>query len=150
MLVNPSNNDVPVRLMNLGNQPETLPKGLVLGSCGPVRVLAEDDIPDGSDDDSNGPDQSCCSLDGEADLNLPSHMTPVLAEYEGHITSMQKHMARVLLQEELETFAESKDDIGTTDVSSHRMRMVSSESSKLRPRRLPLSLYDVVKADLPE
>ena len=145
MLVNPSNGDVPVRLMNLGNQPETLPKGLVLGSCGRIRVLAE---PDGSGDDSNGPDQSCCSMDGEADINLPSHMTPVLAEYESHITSTQKHMARVMLQEELETFAESKDDIGTTDVLSHGMRMVSSETSKLGPGRLPLSQYEVVKEEL--
>ena len=147
MLVNPSNGDVPVRLMNLGNQPETLPKGLVLGSCGPVRVLAEDDILDGSGDDSNGPDQSCCSLDGEADINLP-HMSPVLAEYENHITSMQKHMSRGMLQEELETFAESKDDIGTTDVLSHGMRMVSSETSKLAPRRVPLSQYEIVKEEL--
>ena len=148
MLVNPSNGDVPLGLMNLGNRPETLPKGLVLGSCGPVHVLAEDDIPDGSDDDSNGPDQSCCSLDGEADINLPSHMTPVLAEYESHIISKQKHMDQVMLQEELETFSESKDDIGTTDVLSHRMRMVSSETSKLRPRRLQLSQYEVVKEEL--
>ena len=50
MLVNPFNSDALVRLMNLGNQPETLPEGLVLGSCGPVRVLADDDIPDGSED----------------------------------------------------------------------------------------------------
>ena len=56
MLVNPSNGDVPVRLMNLGNQPETLPEGLVLGSCAPVLVLADDDIPDGSEDVSNGLD----------------------------------------------------------------------------------------------
>ena len=54
--------------MNLGNQPETLPEGLVLGSCGPVRVLADDDTPDGSEDASNGLDQSRCSLDGEADI----------------------------------------------------------------------------------
>ena len=78
MLVNPSDGDVPARPMNLGNQPETLPEGSVLGSCGPVRVLADDDIPDGSEDASNGLDQSRCSLDGEVDVNLPSHMTPVL------------------------------------------------------------------------
>ena len=148
MLVNPSNGDVPVRLMNLGNQPETLPEGLVLGSCGPVRVLADDDIPDGSEDVSNGLDQSRWSLDGEADINLPSHMSPVLDEYESHITSTQKHMARVMLQEELETFAESKDDIGTTDVISHGMRMVSSETSKLGPRQLPLMQYEIVKEEL--
>ena len=147
MLVNPSNGDVPVRLMNLGNQPETLPEGLVLGSCGPVRVLADDDIPDGSEDASNILDQSRCSLD-EADIKLPSHMSSVLDEYESHITSTQKHMARVMLQEERETFAESKDDIGTTDVLSHGMRMVSSETSKLGPRRLPLSQYEVVKEEL--
>ena len=88
MLVNPSNGDVPVRLMNLGNQPETIPKGLVLVSCGPVHVLAEDDIPDGSEDASNGPDQSC-SLGNEADIKIPSHMMPVLAKYESHITSTQ-------------------------------------------------------------
>ena len=150
MLVNPSNGDVPVRLMNLGNQPEILPEGLVLGSCGPVRVLADDDIPDGSKDFSNGLDQSRCSLDGEADINLPSHMSPVLDEYESHINSMQKHMARVMLQEKLETFAESKDDIGTTDVLSHRMIMVSSETSKLGPRRLPLLQYEVARKNLPE
>ena len=60
MLVNPSNGDVPVRLMNLSNQPETLPEGLVLGSCGPVCVLADDDIPDGPEDACNGLDQSRC------------------------------------------------------------------------------------------
>ena len=148
MLVNPSNGDVPVRLMNLGNQPEILPEGLVLGSCGSVHVLADDDMPDGSEDASNGLDQSRCSLD-EADIKLPSHMSPVLDEYESHITSTQKHMARVMLQEELETFAESKDDIGTTDVLSHGMRMVSSETSKLGPRRLPLLQYEVARKNLP-
>ena len=148
MLVNLSNGDVLVRLMNLGNQPETLPEGLVLGSCGPVRVLADDDIPDGSEDASNGLDQSRCSLDGDADIELPSYMMPVLDEYQSHITSTQKHMARVMLQAELETFAESKDDIGTTGVLSHGMRIVSSETSKLGPRQLPLSQYEVVKEDL--
>ena len=92
-----------------------------------------------SEDASNSLDQSRCSLDGVADINLPSRMSPVLDEYESHITTTQKHMARVMLQEELETFAESKDDIGTTDVLSHGMRTVSSETSKLGPRRLPLS-----------
>ena len=53
-----------------------------------------------------------------------------------------------MLQEELETFADSKDDIGTTDVLSHGMRMVYSETSKLGPRRLPLSQYEVVKEEL--
>ena len=53
-----------------------------------------------------------------------------------------------MLQEELETFAESKDDIGTTDALSHGMRMVSSETSKLGPRRLPLMQYEVVKEEL--
>ena len=53
-----------------------------------------------------------------------------------------------MLQEELETFAELKDDMGTTDVLSHGMRMVSSETSKLGPIRLPLSQYDVVKEEL--
>ena len=148
MLVNPSNGDVPVRLMNLSNQPEILPEDLVLGSCGPVWVLADDDIPDGPEDACNGLDQSRCSLDGEADIKLPLHMSPVVDEYESHITSTQKHMARVMLQEELEIFAESKDDIGTTDVLSHGMRMGSSETSKLGPRRIPLSQYEVVKEEL--
>ena len=75
-------------------------------------------------------------------------MSPVLDEYASHITSTQKHMARIMLQEELETFAESKDDICTTDVLSHRMRMVSSETSKLGPRWIPLSQYEVVKEEL--
>ena len=75
-------------------------------------------------------------------------MSPVLDKYESHITSTQKHMARVILQDELETFVESKDDIDTTDVLSHETRMVSSETSKLGPRRLPLSQCEVVKEEL--
>ena len=118
---------------------------MVLGSCEPVHVLADDDVPDGKEDAFDGPHQYCCSLGSEENIHLSPYMGTVLAEYESHIISPQKHMAWVMLQEELETFAESKYDVGTTDVISHGMRMVSFVTSKLGPRRPPLSQYEVVK-----
>ena len=141
MVVNPTQGNLPLRVANLSKEPQTLFKGMEVATCESVDVLpAEDGMK--ADGDPNHAPGSQRPL-----LHLPEYMEPLVETFVSNLTDAQTQVAQGLLLEELDTFAKSQEDLGTTDVDSHRMEMASSGPVK-RSRRLPLAQHQVVRDDL--
>ena len=140
LVVNPAGGDVPLRVVNMGYQSAKLHQGMIIASCEPAQVMSM--IEEESSDNELNSDTV------KVEHELPSCMSPILDEYEHRLSDSEIRESREMLKEELVTFAKSRDDIGTTDVATHRMKMVSSQTSKESARRLPLSRYQVVKDEL--
>ena len=140
LVVNPAGGDVPLRVVSMWYQSAKLHEGMIIASCEPGQVMSM--VEEESSDNNLNSDIV------KVEHELPPYMSPILDEYEHRLSDSEIRESREMLKKELVTFAKSKDDIGTTDVAAHRIKMVSSQTSKESARRLALSRYQVVKDEL--
>ncbi|GBM95331.1 Retrovirus-related Pol polyprotein from transposon 297 [Araneus ventricosus] len=110
---------IPVRVLNLGNKPKTVDEGAVIATCEPVV-----DIVDRS--------QEFSEL-----LRLPSTLKNLERLNEEKRTAVKE-----LLQEFQNLFSAGDSDVGSSNMTEHRINTGNHPPIKQYPRRLPLAKKD--------
>ena len=134
MVVNSTQGNLLLCVANLSKEPQTMLKGMEVATCESVDVLpVEDEMKV-----EGGPNQPPGSQ--KHLLHLPEYMEPLVETFASNLTDAETQVAQGLLLEELDTFAKSQEDLGTTDMDSHRMEMASPGPVR-HSRRLPLAQH---------
>ncbi|GBM70955.1 Retrovirus-related Pol polyprotein from transposon 297 [Araneus ventricosus] len=107
---------IPVRVLNLDHKPKTIDKGAVIATCEPVVDIV------------THPQEFSESL------RLPS----ILENHEG-LNEEQRTAVKELLQEFQNLFSTSDSDVGSCNMTQHRINTGNLPPIKQYPRRLPLA-----------
>ena len=137
VVLNPAQETLPLRVINLSGEPQTLYKGTDVATCQPVSHVSEQDL----------------ELDSSSSRNnvtseLPDHLQSLANEYEDRLKADERDMAGCLLSEFTDSFAKSKNDLSITSVDKHSMTMASQQRVKMGPGRLPLAKRKALKCEL--
>ena len=141
-ILNPSDNVLPLRVMNLRWEPQKLYKGTNIATCEPVTAVRETSFVDHISPMSHAESGSPGKDDGE--FHLPAHIGKLIDDCEEYLTADEKDMAECLVHEFQQGFAKSKNGLSTTDVDQHSMTMVS-QRVKLGSRDLALARCELHK-----
>ena len=137
VVLNPAEETLPLRVINLSGEPQTLYKGTDVATCQPVSHVSEQDLElDSSSSRSN------------VTSELPDHLQSLANEYEDRLKADERDMAGCLLSEFTDSFAKSKNDLSITSVDKHSMTMASQQRVKMGPGRLPLAKRKALKCEL--
>ena len=137
VVLNPAQETLPLRVINLSGEPQTLYKGTDVATCQPVSHLSEQDLElDSSSSRSN------------VTSELPDHIQSLANEYEDRLKADEQDMAGCLLSEFTDSFAKSKNDLSITSLDKHSMTMASQQRVKMGPGRLPLAKRKALKCEL--
>ena len=145
-LVNPTQECLPVRVVNLGTKPQTLYKGTRVATCEPVGLPAQ--LPVTEDLELPMEESALGEASFEEDVELPEHLQSLLDSDVGTMSQDEQRIAVSLILGFEDRFSRSKRDFSTTDVCQHSMNMKSPENVKLGPRRLPLAKLKALKEEL--
>ena len=135
VVLNPALETLPLRVIYLSGEPQTLYKGTDVATCQPVFHVGEQDLElDSSSSRSN------------VTSELPDHLQSLANEYEDRLKADERDMAGCLLF--TDSFAKSKNDLSITSVDKHSMTMASQQRVKMGPGRLPLAKRKALKCEL--
>ena len=137
-VVNPAEEVLPLRVMNMSLEPQTLYRDTHVAMCEPVASVG-------------GPlsSEKATSQTVDVDkLQLPKHVQQMIEECQDLLTREQQDLAESLLSNFIPDFAKSKDDLSRTSVVHHGMTMLSKERVKMGPRRLVLAKREALKLEL--
>ena len=137
--------DVPVRVMNLDEEPKQIEEGAVVSDLEPVTVLEP------SSDADSSPESTYCTPDY---VKNPGY--PPLPEYmdklaEGVDSSTPKEVVsrlRNLMLEYRRIFSESDQDLGLTDVLRHHIDTGSARPVRQPLRRFPPAHVEAISCEV--
>ena len=137
-MVNPAEEVLPLRVMNMSSEPQTLYRDTHVATCEPVASVG---VPLSSEKANSQ------TVDVDK-LQLPKHVQQMIEECQDLLTREQQDLAESLLSNFIPDFAKSKDDLSRTSVVHHGMTMLSKERVKMGPRRLVLAKREALKLEL--
>ena len=142
-LVNPSIGRVPLRLMNLTGQPQALHTHTIAATVECVEnVTALETDPRPTD---SCPVRSVHDLDPK---DLPDHLRVVWDANSSDLTDQQRQSFLALLLKHQTVFAQSKYDLGRTDLVQHKIDTGDHKPIKQVPRRLPLNKREIAEKEV--
>ena len=146
LIVDPSNEKTPIRLLNPGPSDITLYKGTVVAS---FEGLSAADITAPLTDGGYQPDHtsSVCTTN-DCDIDLPEHLQPLYDDTALKLNPDQRCKLKSLLFRFQDTFAVDKSDLGKTKTVQHEIKTGDAKPIKQMPRRLPLSLRPEAEAEI--
>jgi len=112
--------DIPVRVMNVKEQPVTLPVGTVISTLEPVEVCSVDDT-----DDNN-------KSEGEDPV-----LEEIISRVDEEVSTEDRQRLRKLLHEYSSTFSRGENDLGRTEVVTHSIDIGDSKPVRQPLRRHP-------------
>ena len=125
-------NQVPLRLLNPTDSTKTVYKDSIAATCEPAQCIDED----------NRLGVNCVkpqAVDSEASLEtIPDHLTDVYTRSCKELDEKQQRDVSSLLKEFSDVFSSSPEDIGRTNIVTHRINTGDSLPIKQQARRLPL------------
>ena len=128
-LVSPSTTSVPIRLVNSSMEPVTIHKGKKVGQLEPVNDITICPITEGIAD---SPNTAATPLSPEKEQLLWS----MVHSAESNLTERESEKLFELLTLHADVFADSKDDVGQTDVTQHQIHTGEARPIHQPPRRL--------------
>ena len=129
-VVDPSSTHVPLRMINLNNEPTTLRKNTVTATCQPVTVVTQENVAEGhlgqmkSEETSSGNE-------------LPQHIAPLWESCPKEMEDQLRIKWKGISLKHQNVFAKNKSDLGKTDLVQHRINTGNAHPVKQRPRRQP-------------
>ena len=114
-LVHTNRNQVPLRLLNLTDSTKTVYKDSIAATCEPAQCLDEESLLS----------VNCVkpqTADPEAPIEtIPNHLTDVYTHSCQNLDQKQQAEAELLFKEFHDVFSASPDDIGRTNIVTHRI-----------------------------
>ncbi|CAC5382458.1 unnamed protein product [Mytilus coruscus] len=130
-IVHPEMYNIPLRIININNEPCTLYKGTIIATCNKVN---EEDIQTSEFVNKTG---------GQATINkgrrLPDYLHEVFESSQVNLDKDQSEKFKDLLMEYSNIFSKSSEDIGLTDLVEHTINTGNHPPVRQRPRRIPLA-----------
>ena len=142
-LVNPSHGKVPLRLMNLTAEPQSLRQSTVAATIESVESVT-------AIEDAQCPNDPLFvrSLHDLDPKDLPEHLQQVWETNSPSLDDNQKQCFLQLLLKHQEVFAKSKHDLGRTDLVQHDIDTGDHRPIKQAPRRIPLNKRAVAEQEV--
>ena len=135
-LVCPEIGTVPLRIMNLNNEPFTLYKNTVAAMYEPVEI-GKHEIVNSLGTESSTIDESI------------AHVEELLSQSSSNLNESQIDSLRSLLYEYKVQFSKSSHDLGSTHLVQHTIKtMPDCKPVKLRPYRIPLAKRDFAENEI--
>ena len=134
-MVTSHNQSVPLRVLNLTDEPKTLFKGTNSGIYHPVSEVIDDpDIMAHMIANTTIGDATHISKH----QTLPEHVNSVFENIQEHLTDSQKDLVKSLLHEYKDIFAKDDHDLGRTSQAVHTMDTGDARPKRQPPRRLAI------------
>ncbi|MCG8045657.1 MAG: reverse transcriptase domain-containing protein, partial [Candidatus Thiodiazotropha endolucinida] len=128
---------VPIRILNLGEEPIFLRKNTVAAIYEPVETERLEKV--------NSLSTSGNSSEGEA----YQHIDELLLQSSSNLTESQKQSLKVLLYEYKDQFSKSSHDLGCTNLVEHTIKTIPDcKPVKLRPYRIPIAKRDFAENEI--
>ena len=151
VLAVPRHNRVPMEVLNLTDETQTIKQGTTLGVIVNVFDVYDADVwdPSGAGEPSGGTvtvnarDVNAAVATG-ADV-LPAHVQELYDKNAGDMTDVERAALHNLLSEYADVFAQHKTDLGRTSWVQHHINTGDELPFKHRPHRLPQAKYDEMK-----
>ena len=127
---------VPVRIVNLSSETQTIYPGTIVGNLSPIEevmsVMETNEIPK--------------TRDGSKEI--PEHMKDIYERSTRNLESEDRAKARDLLLRYAHVFSTSDEDVGRTDFVKHKIHTGDKAPIKQPPRRLPEHMQREVKTHI--
>ena len=124
-LVDSASNLIPVRVMNLTNEPQVIHKDTVVGVYQPVLEVT--------------PDENHIVLENpKATVEVPVHLQDLLDRSSEFLSDKQVSEVKDFLVEFQDVFAVDDNDLGRTNIVTHSIDTGENHPVKQPPRRLPI------------
>ena len=120
---------IPVRMINLTNEPRKIPSGIEVAACEPVGSIVYP---------SSDPHHKPLSLDE----GLPEHLKDLFLRSANGLTDDQQHHLCNLLLEFQDIFPRGPHDLGRTRVTKHKINTGDASPVCQHPRRLPFAQWE--------
>lgn len=120
-VVNPTNENVPIRVLNVSDQPIKVYQRTLVGHCEAVTVDAT------------------LSPKVQTDSRVPDYLKTLLAESCVNLDDNQSKVLEAFLSENRDVFAANKEALGRTGIIKHKIDTQGAEAVKQRPRRMPFA-----------
>ena len=135
-LVCPETGTVPLRIMNLNNEPVTLYKNTIAAMYEPVEIGKHETV-------NNIGTVSSTTEEPFA------HVEELLSQSSSNLNETQIDSLRSLLYEYKDQFSKSSHDLGSTNLVEHTIQTLpDSKPVKLRPYRIPLAKRDFAENEI--
>ena len=123
-VVDPSNEHVPIRVLNVSDKSVTVYRKTLVEHCETVSVdeLSTSDHPVNTES-----------------RDIPVFLADLIQRSSSSLSEGQVNALKVFLSNNCDVFAESKLDLGRTDVVTHGIDVSNAEPFRQRPRRLPFA-----------
>ena len=131
-LVDPNNRTVPVRVMNLSEEPKTIHQDSVVGTYQPVVGINQsqsEEMLKVTEASSENKQETCV---------LPEHLLGLFERSSKFLDENQKVKLSSFLSEFKDVFAVGDHDLGRTGLVKHKINVGDNAPIKQAPRRLPL------------
>ena len=138
VLVDTRNEQVPVRILNLSDQPARLYKGTNIATCEPVdEVIIEDKnekLRTAVVQTHNG-----TAVERQTEkATVPEHLEDLFTRCSKHLDDEQREQLSALLLRRQDVFASSPEDMGKTEVYKHKINTGGAKPIRQPARRLPI------------
>ena len=135
-LVSPEFGTVPLRIMNLSNEPCMLHKNMVAAMYEPVEIEKFEIV-------------NSISSNTSPELDSCPHIDDLILQSSSNLNESQKKCLRSLLYEYKDQFSKSSHDLGCTNLVEHTIKTLPDcKPVKLRPYRIPLAKREFAENEI--
>ena len=146
VLINPTLNCIPIRVMNMSSESQTLYQDMNVAQCEPVMNTCELGCSEDNQEVETGDENA--ETEDSVSREVPQYLNVVFEGWDQRLTDNQQGVAKDLVLDFQDTYVKSRDELSTTHVDSHRMKMSGTGGVKQPLRRIPLSKRSDFKKEL--
>lgn len=143
-VVNPCDQSMPIRLVNLSDQPVKLVRETIIGQCELVDSSLLQPFNYTGAINTDGQLRKI----NETQNNLPDHLLELYKNSVVHLNEEQSLKVFNLLIKYQSAFSKSKSDIGRTDIVKHKIDTGDAPPFKMQPRRLPMAKREAASKEI--
>ena len=145
VLINPTLNCIPIRVRNMSSESQTLYQDMNVAQCEPVMNTCELGCSEDNQEVETGDENA--ETEDSVSREVPQYLNVVFEGWDPRLTDNQQGVAKDLVLDFQDIYVKSRDELSTTHVDSHRMKMSGTGGVKQPLRRIPLSKCSDFKKD---
>ncbi|CAG2215490.1 Transposon Ty3-G Gag-Pol polyprotein,Transposon Ty3-I Gag-Pol polyprotein [Mytilus edulis] len=140
-LVDPSSGRIPLRIANLTSFERTLYKSTCLAECHLCDNIFEME-------NTERTNRKVFKIKESKADEVPEHLVTLFENSISNLTEQQGLQMKGVLKRQADAFANSKNELGSTDLIKHKINTGDATPIKQNPRRLPLAKQEVADREV--
>jgi transposase InsO family protein/predicted aspartyl protease len=141
-VVDLSQGTVPIRVVNLSDEPQTIYRRTCAAMAEGVQEIKALDEPNTKDT------AKIHKIEVTSEEELPEHLQSLWERSTVNLTPEQGCEVRTLLLKHQSVFAKNKNDLGRTDIVQHRINTGNSAPIRQQPRRVPMAKKEEAEQEI--